>query len=462
MSAPVGRAQRGPSIATRLAVGYALLVGASVLIASAVFYFGTVGVMDQRIDTKIRAISGRLTTVSREQSVAGAIKEIEFYLNDGIDNDTETFLLVSPDGRSMAGNLTETPQGEPQLDAVATREVVRNGKRTASRLVASRLADGSLLYVGYDLTEHQRIRGLVVRALLSGVAASLLMLAAGAVLFRQQIEKRIAEIRQTALRIEAGDLSQRIPVVSSDEFGLLAVDINRMLDRIGQLMEGVRHVSNAIAHDLRTPLARIRGKLEGALYPRHGAVSLAEAAEVAIEDIDELTQLFDKLLQISEAESGMRAKAFELVDLNSIAHDMVELYDASAEEHRVRLRLDDDGAAVPARADRNLIASAVASLIDNAIKYAGAGTTVEVGASADAKLVALAVRDNGPGIPAEERPRVIERFYRLDHSRSIPGNGLGLSIVSAIATLHGGFLQLEDAKPGLLARIVLPASISNL
>ncbi|MBV8210765.1 MAG: HAMP domain-containing histidine kinase [Burkholderiaceae bacterium] len=460
MSARVGWGKRGPSTATRLAVGYALLVGVSILIASAVFYFGTVGVMDQRIDAKIRAISGRLTRVSQDRSIAGVAKEIEFYLHDGIDSDTETFLLVSPDGRAIVGNLTEVPHDQPQLDAVATREVVRSGKRTASRIIASRFADGSLLYVGYDLTEHERIRSLVVRALLSGVATSLLMLAAGALLFRRQIEGRIAEIRRTALRIEAGDLSQRIPVVSSDEFGRLAVDINRMLDRIGQLMDGVRHVSNAIAHDLRTPLGRIRGKLESALHQRNSAPTVADAAEVAIEDIDELTHLFDKLLQIAEAESGMRAKTFELIDLNGIAHDMVELYDATAEENRIQLKLDGDGAAVPARVDRNLIASAVASLIDNAIKYAGPGTTVEVGAQASAHSVTLAVRDNGPGIPAEERPRVIQRFYRLDHSRNIPGNGLGLSIVSAIATLHGGSLQLQDAEPGLLARIVLPVKLS--
>jgi signal transduction histidine kinase len=155
----------------------------------------------------------------------------------------------------------------------------------------------------------------------------------------------------------------------------------------------------------------------------------------------------------------MRTRSFEPVDLTSIVHDMVELYDAAAEERRVSLKPAGNGAVV-ASVDRNLVASAVASLIDNAIKYAGAGATVEVGAYAQARSVAIEVRDNGPGVPEAERPKVTQRFYRLDHSRNLPGNGLGLSIVSAIASLHGGALQLEDAAPGLLARIVLPTGLA--
>jgi signal transduction histidine kinase len=317
------------------------------------------------------------------------------------------------------------------------------------------LPDGGFLYVGRDLAEQRSISDLVIKSLLAGAGASLLVLVIGALLFRHQIEKRIGEIRRTAHRIEAGDLTQRIPVSSDDEFGRLSVDINRMLDRIGHLMDGVRHVSNAIAHDLRTPLGRIRSRLDDALHRGPTAASLSEAAGAAIEGIDELTLVFEKLLQIAEAESGVRARSFEAVDLNGIAKDMVELYDATAEERQVSLK-PAGGGAVLAEVDRNLVASAVASLIDNAIKYAGPGATVEVGAYAQPRSVAIVVRDNGPGIPADERPRVTQRFYRLDHSRNLPGNGLGLSIVSAIATLHGGALQLEDAAPGLLARIVLP------
>jgi len=443
------------SIATRLALGFAVLVAEAILVASGVFYFGTVGVMDRRIDGKIAAISNRLMDSFKNRPIEDLARQIELELHDGVDSDTEIFLLVSASGRRLVGNLTAVPAATRPLGQVVTDGVVREGKRTTGRLIVQQLPDGAFLYVGRDLSEQRSISDLVIKSLLAGAGASLLVLVIGALLFRHQIEKRIGEIRRTARRIEAGDLTQRIPVSSDDEFGRLSVDINRMLDRIGHLMDGVRHVSNAIAHDLRTPLGRIRSRLDDAVRREPTAASLSEAAGAAIEGIDELTLVFEKLLQIAEAESGVRAKSFEAVDLNGIAKDMVELYDATAEERRVSLK-PSGGEAVLAEVDRNLVASAVASLIDNAIKYAGPGATVEVGAYAQPQSVAIVVRDNGPGIPADQRPRVTERFYRLDHSRNLPGNGLGLSIVSAIATLHGGALQLEDAAPGLLARIVLP------
>jgi signal transduction histidine kinase len=442
------------SITTRLALGYAVLVAEAILVASGVFYFGTIGVMDRRVDGKITAISNRLMETFQNRPVEELARQIELELNDGIDSDTEIFLVVSPSGQRVVGNLTAVPEGARPLGQVVTGEVVRGGKRVSGRLIARQLPDGGFLYVGRDLSEQRSVRDLVVRALAAGAGASLVVLAAGALLFRHQIEKRIGRIRRTAGAIEAGDLKQRIPVTSDDEFGRLSVDINRMLDRIGQLVDGVRHVSNAIAHDLRTPLGRIRNKLDEAV--RHGTTAASsEAATAAIEDIDQLILVFEKLLQIAEAESGVRARSFEAVDLNRIANDMVELYDATAEQQQVSLKPTGSGA-VLAAVDRNLLASAVASLIDNAIKYAGPGATIEVGAYTQPQSVAIEVRDNGPGIPAPERPKVIERFYRLDQSRNLPGNGLGLSIVSAIATLHGGALQLEDASPGLLARIVLP------
>jgi signal transduction histidine kinase len=448
-------ASLGKSIATRLALGFAVLVAEAILVASGIFYFGTVGVMDRRVDGKITAISARLMEAYRNRPIEDLARQIELELNDGIDSDTEIFLVVSPSGQRVVGNLTTVPDATRPLGQVVTDDVIREGKRTTGRLIVQQLPDGGFLYVGRDLSEQHSIRDLVIKALLAGAGASLLVLVAGALLFRHQIEKRIGEIRQTARRIEAGDLTQRIPVSSQDEFGRLSVDINRMLDRIGHLMEGVRHVSNAIAHDLRTPLSRIRGRLDEAVRHDATAASLAGAAGAAIEGIDELIRVFDKLLQIAEAESGVRTKSFEAVDLSSIAQDMVELYDATAEERQVSLK-PAGNTTVLAAVDRNLVASAVASLIDNAIKYAGPGSTVEVGAYEQPQSVAIEVRDNGPGIPAAERPRVTERFYRLDSSRNLPGNGLGLSIVSAIATLHGGALQLEDAGPGLLARMTFP------
>jgi signal transduction histidine kinase len=233
-----------------------------------------------------------------------------------------------------------------------------------------------------------------------------------------------------------------------------------MLDRIEQLMDGVRHVSNAIAHDLRTPLSRVRSTLEEALRRDGTAAGLASAARGAVESIDELISVFNKLLQIAEAESGMRTSWFGPVDLQRIVHDMSELYDAAAEERGVRLRVSTDSS-VWASGDRDLLSSAVASLIDNAIKYAGSGSTVRLSACDIAPGPTIVVEDNGRGVPETELSRLPERFYRVDRARAPPGNGLGLAIVSAIATLHGGRLQLLNAAPGLRATVTLPAPAAD-
>jgi signal transduction histidine kinase len=444
------------SIATRLALGYGLLVATSVMIVSAIFYFGTIGVLNRSIDGKIATISERLVEAYQGRPVAELTREIERQLTDGIDSDSEIFLVVSPAGQRIAGNLSRWPDASTPRGQLVSRPVVRDGKPSSARLIIRELADGGLLIVGRDLREQESIRDLVGRALVAGAAFSLVLAIAGGLYFRRQIERRIGDIRRTAHEIEGGDLSRRILVSSDDEFGRLNIDINRMLDRIEHLMEGVRHVSNAIAHDLRTPLSRVRSKLDEALQHELTITTLSDAAYAAIEGIDDLILVFEKLLQIAEAESGMRTKSFDLIDLNGVAHDMVELYDASAEENRVTLKASHENTAL-AVGDRNLLASAVASLIDNAIKYAGPSATVEIRAYTDEQMVSIVVRDNGPGIPTEELPRVTERFYRLDQSRSLPGNGLGLSIVSAIATLHGGKLYLSDAAPGLIARIELPS-----
>ena len=229
-------------------------------------------------------------------------------------------------------------------------------------------------------------------------------------------------------------------------------DINAMLDRIEELMEGVRHVSNTIAQNLRTPLSRVRGHLDEALRANDSGKPLAEASQRAIQEVDALVIVLEKVLQISEAESGTRRQPFEWVHLREVVANVVELYDALAEEQGVKLltRIEGDPKTL---GDRHLLAIALANLIDNALKYGCGCVTIGVHAVLPGR-VTLTVRDEGPGIPAEERPRVLQRFYRLNDR--VPGTGLGLSIASAIAHLHGASLCLEDAVSGLLVRVDLP------
>ena len=443
-----------PSVITQLLLGYGVLLATCCLALSTIFYMGTIGVLNRSTDRKIASISTRLADNFQLNGRRGLASSINHELDDGADSDTEIFLAVTGAGAVIAGNLAALPGNAASAGELTTVDIVRHGAAHRARLLANPLPDGGVLIVGRDLSEQESIAALVWQALAAGGGLAILLGILGALLFQNRLKRRIADIRLTAKAIEAGDLSRRIPVFGDDEFGLLNRDINRMLDRIEQLMNGVRHVSNAIAHDLRTPLGRVRSKLDDALRSDATLDSLTESAQGAIVEIDELTLLFDKLLTIAEAESGMRDQQFDPVDLNQIALDMVELYDAAAEACQSILH-NVPGTAVLAHGDRNLLASAVASLIDNALKYAGPGAAIAVRAFVDNDAATIEVRDNGPGIPTNELARVTERFYRLDRSRSLPGNGLGLSIVSAIATYHGGALTLAS-HDGLIARLTLP------
>jgi signal transduction histidine kinase len=444
------------TVAFRLALSYGLLAIGSMSVISAAFYFGTVGVLERSTDGKLMSLSKRLAEHFDSRGDDGLRQEIQQLLADGIEQDTEVYLLVAPDGRKMVGNIYGWTQKSAPLDSLTDLAVMRYGRPSLSRLLPRRLPDGSILVVGRDLQDQREIERLVWHSLLAGGAAALVLAIGGALLFRRQLEHRVGAIRRTALQIEAGDLSRRIPISDvEDEFGRLNRDINRMLDRIEHLMDGVRHVSNAIAHDLRTPLGRIRSRLEEALSAGNSMAQLAGTARFAIQQVDELIRMLDRLLQIAEAESGARRQSFALVSLGSIISDVVELYDAIAEEEEITLTGNIKGRPI-ALGDKNLLTSALANLVDNALKYAGSGSAVQVRAVEERDTVSIVVQDDGPGIPPTERAHVIDRFYRLDESRSLPGNGLGLSIVTAIASLHSGELDLADASPGLIARIVLP------
>jgi signal transduction histidine kinase len=444
------------SVAFRLALGYGILAVGSTLVVSAVFYFGTVGVVAHRVDIKLRELSSRLVAHYESRGADTVRREIDALLTDGIDQDTEVYELVGADGRKLAGNLSGWTPSPSESGQFEDRGIMRYDRPSVSRLLPQVLPDGAMLVVGRDMHDEFNIDQIVWRALAIGAACAAVLAFLGALVFRRQLEGRIAAIRRTAREIEGGDISRRVPIsAGEDEFARLGGDINRMLDQIEHLMEGVRHVSNAIAHDLRTPLGRIRGQLDEGLRRSRTTAQLTETARLAIVQIDDLIQIFDRLLQIAEAESGTRRQSFSPVRLASVIADVVELYDAEAEARCIALLSEADDAAA-ALGDKNLLAGAIANLIDNALKYAGEGATVRVRTACDRDSVSAIVEDNGPGIPATERNRVVERFYRTDASRSVPGNGLGLSIVASIAALHGGSLRLEDAAPGLRASLVLP------
>jgi signal transduction histidine kinase len=444
------------STLTRMVLAYGALSLLPIIVMSVTFYAGTIGTLDQNIDASIASLSERLYNQYRSVPPAVLAGEVRRQLDDGFDSDREIFLLTSRSGAPLAGNLSGWDGGGVALGQPLRQRVVRNNVPTDARLVVRQFDDGSRLVVGYDLVRQETIRALASRSLAWGAVLSLLLVAGGAVFLRHQIGQRVGAIRRAANAIAAGDMQRRIPVTDTDEFSLLSRDINHMLDQIEQLMEGVRHVSNAIAHDLRTPLGRIRSRLDAALHQQHSVPVLAGAATGAIEDIDGLITLFERLLHIAQAEAGVRSQSFERVDLQRIVQDMADMYDDTADESGIVLSASFPGAPVWVVGDRNLLASAVASLIDNAIKYAGRGASVEVWCDEEATHSSIGVRDNGPGIPAAEYGNVVQRFYRLDKSRHLPGNGVGLAIVRATALVHRGVLVFSHAEPGLVAQLRLP------
>ncbi|AYH43984.1 HAMP domain-containing sensor histidine kinase [Azoarcus sp. DN11] len=447
------------SVAFRLASTAGILLVLAVVLLSSVFYVGTIGVLSRGADNKIRSISSHLNQDFETRGLAALVLKIQSALTDGVDSDTEIYLLTTPTGAKLAGNIAAWADATVPLDRVIEHDVTRDHRISSAHLLLHRLPDGSLLIVGRDMQDLVDIERLISRALAIGGAAALVLAIGGTLLLRRLIERRISTIRHTAHAIEAGNLHQRIPVSEGgDEFTRLSNELNHMLDRIQQLMDGVRHVSNVIAHNLRTPLGRIRGHLEKALRTPADSVMLAREANYVIDEVDGLIVVLEKLLQIAEAESGTRRQPFEPVDLRELVTDVVELYDAAAEALGIRL-ISSVEEASHILGDRDLIACALGNLLDNAFKYAGENALVLIHIFQRRDGVALIVQDNGPGIPLEERTRVLQRFYRLDGAR--PGHGLGLSIVAAIAQAHGATLHLDDAKPGLQVRLLFPLVTSG-
>lgn len=441
-------------VAFRLALICGGLVVAATVLLSTVFYFGTVGILDREADKKILATTQRLVDMATRSDWRTVTLQIQEDLGDGVDSDSEIYLLRDADGRALAGNISAWTDAAAPVDRIMDHAVVRNGRSFIARLLLHRFADGTLLVVGRDMNDLTEIGGLIAGAIWTGGLLALLLSIGGTLLFHRQIESRIGAIRQTARDIQFGNLSGRIKTSHrTDEFDRLGADINNMLDRIETLMDGVRNVSNMVAHNVRTPLGRIRGRLEEVLHGKSDSKGLEVAGAYAIEQIDGLIVLLDKLLQISEAQSGTRRQPFALVHLSDVITPIMELYDAAADAQGIHLRAQLEGAPV-VRGDKDLLASILSNLLDNALKYASHCATIEVRATHDAQTVTLLVQDRGPGIPVAEREKVLRRFYRLNSGGQ--GNGLGLSIVTALTTLHGGAVFLEDAQPGLRVRITFP------
>ena len=381
------------------------------------------------------------------------------------------YLVTTPTGEALAGNVTALAPGILDNEGW-TETVYRRLDETEppehpdhNALVrVFQLPAGFRLLVGRDLDERERLYHIILDAGRWSVAIVVVLGLAGGLFVTRRVLRRVDAMTETTRTIMAGDLGGRLPVAGTgDELDRLAENLNVMLERIEALMFGLKEVSDNIAHDLKTPLTRLQNRSEEALRTAKSEGEYRAALEATIAESEGLIRTFNALLMIARAESGQARDDMSEFDAAEIAQSIGELYEPLAEQKGIVLKVEADTPA-PVRANRELVSQALANLVDNAIKYTepsapavnGAMPQIVVRALTEGDRIILTVADSGPGIPEADRGRVVERFVRLEQSRSKPGSGLGLSLASAVARLHGGELTLTDNEPGLKSIIALP------
>lgn len=438
----------------RQALLYTALSLVSMLVLLGFIYWATAGYMDDELDATIEEETLGLSEQYRIGGVIGlsAIIEERVSLNP---RGPAIYLLADEDFQPIVGNLDAWP-GRNSVDYGWTRfSMQRPGKkRTTQYEVRARtfdFEDGLHLLVGRDTGDLERTRALILNAMAWGIFI-IVVLALGVGLFMSsRVMRRIDAINQTSREIMEGDLSRRIPVAGSgDDFDKLARNLNRMLERIESLMLAVHQVSDNIAHDLRTPLSRLRTRLEEVRSSSDDEIP--SQLDKAIGDADELLATFNALLRIARIESGSSGFSFTTLDLASLARDVAELYEPVAVDKGQELVIEEHGI-VLVEGDQHLLFQLLANLVENAIRHTPPGTKIVLTTSATPAGPELQVADNGPGIPAALQEKVFQRFFRADASRSTPGSGLGLSLVRAVAELHHGRVELADNTPGLRVTI---------
>ena len=440
------------------------------------------GLVDEQIASTVEA---EITGIAEQYARGGVRALVDVVERRSRQPGASLYLVTTFAGESIAGNVASLPPGVLQRPGVVETSYQRIGEQEARRRALARifaLQGGFRLLVGRDLEDRETLRGVMLRALASSLLWLTVLGTIGGMFVASRVLRRVDAINASAQQIMNGDLSGRLPVGrSNDELDRLAQNLNAMIERIAELMNGLKEVSDNIAHDLKTPLTRLRNRAEEALRDERSPESYRATLEGMIEESDSLIRIFNALLMIARAEAGGDRRMMEGFDVAELARDMGELYEPAADEAGVRLDVD-AGHELSIRGSRELIGQALANLIDNALKYgtspallAIAGPDAQnVGASEPhpspvqnrvriavagrGERVEIEVSDRGPGIAAADRSRVVGRFVRLEGSRSRPGSGLGLSLAAAVAQLHQGELRLEDNAPGLRVVLSIPAA----
>ena len=451
---------RTPSVlrtqAFRIVAIYLAIFLVSATALAAFVWWNTALVLDGDSDDTIRAEATGLREQFQTLGLAGLTNVIN---SRSVQGEQGLYLLTDANHRWIAGNL----DAWPQVKRINREFVEFDFKRPVGGMPELHRARGELLQVqpqGFfllvarDIHDRREVEDLFTTMLPWSALLMMVLGFAGGVLISRNFLRRLDVINRTSRQIVAGDLSQRVPVTrAGDEFDDLSGNLNRMLDRIERLMRGIREVSDNVAHDLRSPLNRLRSRLEFAARRVTGDTEVRREIDAAVEETDRLIGTFNSLLLIAEAEAGSVRESMSEFDLKEVVEGVGDLYEPVAEEKGVRFVCCANGLRARIHGNRNLITQALANLVDNAIKYTPPGGEVRVTLEESDVGATLAVADSGPGIPAADRARVIDRFVRLESSRNSPGTGLGLSLVAAVARLHDAELLLDDNDPGLLVTL---------
>jgi signal transduction histidine kinase len=441
----------------RLALIYAGLFSLSVLALGAISYFATTQVLENQLRTTVTAELQALRGDLERQGPAELVRTVAARVADPAAR-AFAYLLQDSAGRRLAGDLPPTATDEtwrllvPEHDDPEDEEDDRDW--FLGRGVV--LPDGRFLLVAHDAEQLHELEELLLRSFGWTLAVAVPLALGGGAFMSLITLRRIEAINRVSDEIRRGDLSHRVPHAGTgDEFDRLAANINAMLDAIEHLTEGLRQVSTDIAHDLRTPLSRLRQALETARVKAQDPADLAAAVDNAIVQTDAILDTFGALLRIAQIEAGTRRAGFAGVDLSDLFRSLVEVYEPVAEDasHCLEAQIED---CLSFRGDRELLTQMVANLIENAIRHTPRGTRIEVILQRQDTRALAIVADDGPGIPKPSRERVFGRFFRLEASRSTPGSGLGLSLVAAVASLHGVQIELADNVPGLRVTLHFP------
>jgi signal transduction histidine kinase len=444
------------SASIKLAAVYGLLFAASAYLLVLFLWWTTTGLLDRQVEAAIHADAQGLSEIWQSGGVPALVLTIQERVAENVDDDA-IYILADALNRRITGNLYSWPHRVTLPRTFYDLQLTRAGVKSVAEVYRYDLDGGFRLLVGRDVKGRQQLKTLMSGTLLSSAALVAGLAVIGALVMRNLFRRMVSDVSSTAAAIARGELGRRVRRSGrGDEFDAMAEAINTMLDRIARLMDGVKQVSNNIAHDLRTPIARARARLEDASTHAAGEADLRAAVERAIADLDGVTSVFQALMRIAEVEAGSRRSAFAELDLSPLLADLAELYEALAEEKGIDLVLQVPDA-LEIFGDRDLIQQAVANLLDNAIKFSPQGGQVRLAASKAERQVLISVSDQGVGIPSEDRARVTERFFRGERARSTPGSGLGLALVQAVATLHDGSVVLDDADPGTRAMLRLSA-----